>query len=140
MRSDFQHRLADYPVLATLAGRSDIEGPYEGEQTLELLLPSPGDLRNTILNPARAAGLTFEVSGERDLAQLIEAEARPEAMPSVQFLLAELYAARADSTLTLAAFDALGGVDGVMATRGEAVYLAQDPPVRAAFPGSCARW
>ena len=134
MRSDFQHRLADYPVLATLAGRSDIKGPYEGEQTLELLLPSPGDLRDTILNPARAAGLTFEVSGERDLAQLIEAEARPEAMPSVQFLLAELYAARADSTLTLAAFDALGGVDGVMATRGEAVYLAQDPPVRAAFP------
>jgi WD40 repeat protein len=134
MRSDFQHRLADFPILATLAGRSDIKGPYEGEQTLELLLPSPSDLRDTILNPARAAGLTFEVSGERDLAQLIEAEARPEAMPSVQFLLAELYAARADSTLTLAAFDTLGGVNGVMATRGEAMYLAQDPPVRAAFP------
>jgi len=101
MRSDFQHRLADFPILAALAGRSDVKGPYEGEQTLELGLPSPSDLRDTILNPARAAGLTFETREARDLAELIEAEARPEAMPSVQFLLAELYAARAGSMLTL---------------------------------------
>ena len=134
MRSDFQHRLADFPLLAALAGRSDVKGPYEGEQMLELGLPSPGDLRDTILNPARAAGLTYETREGRDLAELIEADARPEAMPSVQFLLAELYAARAGNMLTLEAFDALRGVDGVMATRGEAIYLAQDQPARDAFP------
>jgi WD40 repeat protein len=134
MRSDFQHRLAEFPALAALAGRSEIKGPYEGEQTLELTLPSAGDLRDMILNPARAAGLLFEIGGERDLAQLIEAEARPEAIPSVQFLLTELYAARSGKTLTLAAFDALGGVKGVMAKRGEDVYGAVDQPARDAFP------
>src|SRR5262249_33943617 len=61
-------------------------------------------------------------------------EARPEAMPSVQFLLTELYAARSGKMLTLAAFDALGGVKGVMAKRGEDVYGAVDQPARDAFP------
>jgi WD40 repeat protein len=134
MRSDFQHRLAEFPALAALAGRAEIKGPYEGEQTLELSLPSSSDLREMILNPARAAGLTFEVSGERDLAQLIETDARPEAMPNIQFLLSELYAHRKDRMLTLEAFDALGGVDGVMAQRGEDVYRAVEPPARDAFP------
>ena len=118
MRSDFQHRLAEFPVLDALAGRSEIKGPYEAEQMLDLGLPSPADLRDMILNPARAAGLTFETSGERDLAQLIEAEARPEAMPASNSCWRTLWA-RDDKMLTLAAFDALGGVNGVMATRGE---------------------
>jgi WD40 repeat protein len=134
MRSDFQHRIAEFPALEALAGRSEIKGPYEGEQTLEVSLPSSSDLREMILNPSRAAGLTFEVSSARDLAQLIEADARPEAMPSVQFLLSELYTRRRDRMLTLAAFDALGGVDGVMAQRGEDVYRAAEPPARDAFP------
>jgi WD40 repeat protein len=134
MRSDFQHRLSEFPALAALAGRSDVKGPYEGEQILELALPSGGDLREMILNPTRAAGLTFEISGERDLQQLIEAEARPEAMPSVQFLLAELYAARVGKTLTLSAFDALKGVEGVMAKRGEDIYWFLDEQARNALP------
>jgi WD40 repeat protein len=134
MRSDFQHRIAEFAALAALVGRSEIKGPYEAEQTLELSLPSSGDLREMIVNPARAAGLRFEVEAERDLAQLIEAEARPEAMSSVQFLLSELYAARDGKVLTLAAFDALRGVHGVMAKRGEDVYWAADQSARDAFP------
>jgi WD40 repeat protein len=134
MRSDFQHRLAEFPALGALAGRSEIKGPYDGERTLELSLPAAGDLRDMILNPARAAGLMFETKDDRDLAQLIEGQARPEAMPAVQFLLSELYARRNSRTLTLEAFDALGGVDGVMAQRGEDVFRDLDADARAAFP------
>jgi WD40 repeat protein len=134
MRSDFQHRIAEYQSLAVLAGRSDVKGPYDGDQMLELSLPAPSDLREMILNPTHAAGLSFEVNRERDLFQLIEAGARPEAMPSVQFLLAELYAARQGKLLTLEAFDKLRGVEGVMATRSEQVYLGADRESRTAFP------
>ena len=121
MRSDFQHRLGEFPSLEALAGRTEVKGPYDAEQTLMLGLPSAADLRDMILSPARAAGLTFEAKDDRDLAQLIEADARPEAMPAIQFLLSELYARRNGKMLTLNAFDELGGVDGVMARRGEDV-------------------
>jgi WD40 repeat protein len=136
MRSDFQHRLAEYAVLDGLAGRSEIKGPGEAERTLELALPSLADLREMILNPARAAGLSFEVSadGHRDLAELIEGDARPDAMPAIQFLLSELYTRRRGNVLTLEAFDALHGVGGVMAQRGEDVYCAVDTSARQAFP------
>jgi WD40 repeat protein len=134
MRSDFQHRLAEFPSLDALAGRTEIKGPYDTERTLVLGLPSAGDLRDMILSPARTAGLTFETKDDRDLAQLIEAEARPEAMPAIQFLLSELYSRRSGKMLTLDAFDALGGVDGVMARRGEDVFHGLDEPAQNAFP------
>ncbi|WP_376988136.1 NACHT and WD repeat domain-containing protein [Bosea sp. R86505] len=134
MRSDFQHRLAEFVDLEALAGRSEIRGPGESERTLELMLPKAGDLRAIITRPARAAGLTFETDGERDLAQLIEAQARPEVMPAIQLLLNELYQRRNGDVLTLAAFDAFGGVEGVMARRGDEVFAAASPAARDAFP------
>jgi hypothetical protein len=89
MRSDFQHRLCEFPTLGELAGLTEIKGPDEAEGTLELALPSAADLREMIVNPAQAAGLSYETSqdGRRDLAELIEAQARPEAMPAIQYLL-----------------------------------------------------
>jgi WD40 repeat protein len=136
MRSDFQHRLADYATLETLAGRTEIKGPGELERTLELALPSAADLRDMILQPARAAGLSFEMDADAsgDLSHLIEAEARPEVMPAVQFLLSELYIHRRDHVLTTETFTALGGVVGVMAKRGEELYSSVDDAARQAFP------
>lgn len=134
MRSDFQHRLSEHPELERLAGRIEVKGPGEAERTLELALPTPADFRDMIVQPARAAGLTFENDGRRDLAHILEAEARPEAMPAVQFLLNELYARRRGNLLTLEAFDALKGVAGVMAQRGEEIYYSIDASARHAFP------
>lgn len=136
MRSDYQHRLVEYPALEALTGRTEVKGPGDAERTLELALPAPADLREMILQPARAAGLSFEVSedGRRDLAELIDAQAQPEAMPAVQFLLSELYSRRRDTVLTLQAFDELGGVVGVMANRGEEVYRTVVIAGREAFP------
>ena len=134
MRSDFQHRLAEYADLDLMAGRSEIRGPGEGERTLELVLPRPGDLRSIILKPAAAAGLSFESAGGRDLAHLIEVEARPELMPAIQLLMSELYERRQGTVLTLAAHDALGGVSGVMAHRGDEVFAGASDAAKAAFP------
>ena len=87
MRSDFQHRLADFPYSPRWRAARTSRDRTRASRPWSSAFRRPGDLRDMIFNPARAAGLIFETRGERDLAQLIEAEARPEAMPSVQFLL-----------------------------------------------------
>src|SRR5262249_20283289 len=66
MRSDFQHRLAEFPVLEALAGRAELKGPYEAERTLDLALPSAGDLCDMIFLPARAAGLEFGICANEE--------------------------------------------------------------------------
>ena len=135
MRSDFRHRLTEYPALARLTGTGDLVGPEDAERIIELNLPSAADLREMILRPAAAAGLHFENRpGGRDLADMIERDARPEAMPAVQFLLAQLYEKRNDRLLTLAAYDELKGVAGVMAQTGEAIFQELDESARKAFP------
>ena len=136
MRSDFQHKLHELPVLERLAGKMELRGPDQLERTLDIARPSPADLREMIVGPAQAAGLSFEVSTDRmrDLQQLLEVEAKPTALPAVQFLLTELYERRRDGMLTLEAFDALGGTGGVMAARGEEVLAAVGEGPRAAFP------
>ncbi|OSI68575.1 WD40 repeat domain-containing protein [Bradyrhizobium canariense] len=136
MRSDFLHRLAEFDVLVALAGNAELKAPEEPERILELALPSSADLDEMIAKPAEAAGLHFEISddGERDLLQLIEAEARPEAMPAIQLLLSHLYNRKNDRLLTLKAYDDLHGVTGVMAQLGEEALDRAGEPGRAAFP------
>lgn len=136
MRSDFLHRVIEFPVLQELMGRTEIRAPEEPEQTLELGFPSMADLRDMVTKPAEAAGLQFEVStdNQRDLVQVIERDLRPEAMPAVQLLLNELYNRRDGDRLTLKAYDLLEGVTGVMAKLGEEAFTAAGPAAQAAFP------
>jgi WD40 repeat protein len=136
MRSDFHHRLRELPQLAELVGLDHVRGPDEIEHALEVGLPSAADFREMIVGPALAAGLTLErvAGGGRDLQHLLESEARPGALPALQYLLSELYKRRAGDMLTLAAYDALGGVSGVMAARGTEVMEGLDPDARNAFP------
>ncbi len=136
MRSDFQHRLTELPALERLVGKLQVRGPDDIEGTLELSLPGPADFREMIVGPARAAGLSFEVSADRsrDLRQIVENEASPGALPAFQFLLSQLYERRQDRLLTLRAYDELGGSGGVMATRGEEVLASVEDDARSAFP------
>ena len=114
MRSDFYPRCADLPELAALkagAGQFDLlppDGPYE--------------LAQMIGDPARAAGLRFEekATGERLDHVLQETTLRdPQALPLLEFTLAELYklCSRDEApgeavVLTFAAYDQLGGGRG----------------------------
>jgi WD40 repeat protein len=135
MRSEFQHRLDDVPSLAKLAAVRNVHGPDELERILDIGVPGPGDIRDMIAGPARAAGLGFEkaVQGEADLQTRIERGASPETLPALQYLLTELYEERNGNMLTHAAYDSLGGVAGVLRSRGDTALGNLDDAGEAAF-------
>ncbi|MEO5347258.1 MAG: hypothetical protein H7834_12915, partial [Magnetococcus sp. YQC-9] len=120
MRSDFFHRTAETPRLRDLAA---------GEGQYHLLPPRPAELEQMIRRPAAAAGLRFELDEESGLgldAILHEAAARePGSLPLLEFTLDQLYqldVTRAGgSQLTLVNYRSLGGLDGAIAERAEAI-------------------
>lgn len=134
MRSDFQHRLAEFDALSRLVGRLDVRSQDVPERIMEIAAPSEADLFEIIERPAAAAGLSFEVQGERDLCALIKAQSNADSVPAVELLLQQLYETRDGNLLTLAAFDRLGGVLGVMATLGESVLAKLEPEAVQALP------
>jgi hypothetical protein len=130
MRSDFYHRLTEVPALAALR---------EGAGQYDVLPPSFAEVGQMIRNPARAAGLTFEsrpATGERLDDVLHETAARdPEALPLLSFTLDQLFEQRTEGgTLTFAAYERMGGMEGALAQRAEEVFLAQPEPVQGALP------
>ena len=136
MRSEFQHRLAEFDALARLTSLHEVLGPDAPLSVIDIGTPGAADIREMIEGPAAAAGLVYEgAAGDLpDLARRIEDDAGPEALPALQFLLSELYERREGSRLTHAAYDALGGVTGVMARRGAEVLAGSPADERAAFP------
>ena len=79
---------------------------------------SRGDLGRVISEPARRANLTLE---EGLLERLVEDTGAGEALPLLAFTLSRMAAGAEDRTLTHAAYDALGGVRGAIASRAAAV-------------------
>jgi hypothetical protein len=60
----------------------------------------------------------------------------PEALPLLEFTLQALYEQRtAQGILTHAAYTALGGLEGALARRAEAVFAGLPAAVQAALPG-----
>lgn len=130
LRSDLYPRLAEVPELVELK---------EGEGQYDLLAPSASEITQMIRQPVGAAGLALEVdvaTGRRLEDRLLDAAVgRPGTLPLLEFTLEELYRLRTDDgTLTLDAFDELGGVEGSLARRAEEVFAALPDDVRAAFP------
>lgn len=129
MRSDAYPRLADAPALLALK---------EGDGQFDLVPPNLREIGQIIRFPAAAAGLRFEVrasTGERLDDVIRDAAAKnPGALPLLQFLLEELYKRRNDEdVLTFRAYEELGGVEGALAQRAEAVYAGVSDTARAAF-------
>ena len=135
MRAEFQHRLGEVPALDRLVGLSAVRGPDDPVPTLYIGAPSRADLRDMIVGPARAAGLSYDgaTAALPDLAERIEADASADALPALQFLLSELYERREGNLMTHNSYDALGGVTGVMAHRGDSVLAKAPAEDRAAF-------
>jgi hypothetical protein len=130
VRSDFYHRCLEMPELAELKGE---EGQYD------LLPPTPDELRQMIVEPARAAGLRFEESAEGErLDGLLQERAagNPDALPLLEFALDQLYrraAARGSNVLALGDYHALGGLEGAVARRAEETLDRLPEDVQAAF-------
>jgi formylglycine-generating enzyme required for sulfatase activity len=130
MRSDFFDRLERMPRLLALSG---------GEARYVLGPPEPAEIAQIIMQPAREAGLRFEMDTGRGLAldEVIRHAAARDAgaLPLLSFLLDQLWQRRSDTgTLTFAAYAALGGLEGALGRRAEEAFASQPPEVQAALP------
>lgn len=130
MRADFFDMLATVPRLAALS---------DGEARFLLLPPSDAEVGEIVRLPAFEAGLRFEARTETGeaLDEVIRAAAlsAPGALPLLSFLLDHMWRERsAEGLLTFAAYERLGGLEGALARRAEAVHADLSDEGRAAFP------
>jgi tetratricopeptide (TPR) repeat protein len=133
LRADFWHRAAELPELVALA---------EGSGRLDVSAPSRAEIGDMIRKPAQAAGLSFAVHPETGLSLdsilAEDAGAEPGTLPLLSFTLDEIY--RRDVTgagghvLTYATYEALGGLEGAIATRADEVIAALPAPAQTALP------
>lgn len=117
-RSDLLARLVSLPILGD-----------ELPRALYFLRPlSPEKIREAIVGPAHAKGVSFE--SDDLIKTLVDSTARAEGgLPLLQFALAELWEARANprEPITAHALEAIGGVTGAL-TRHADTVLASLPP------------
>ncbi|MCP2163551.1 nSTAND1 domain-containing NTPase [Goodfellowiella coeruleoviolacea] len=91
---------------------------------------TPDQLREAITGPAARAGLKVETAL---LARLMaDATGRPAVLPLVSHALRETWRRRHGVTLTLAGYEAAGGIHHALARTAEDVYSALDAPQQAA--------
>jgi len=130
MRSDFFDRLETVPRLLDLSS---------GEARYLLAQPEAAEIAQIIRQPAREAGLRFEVDAIRGVAldEVIHqaAAGNPGALPLLSFLLDQLWQRRNDAgELTFAAYAELGGLEGALGQRAEQVFLTLPDAARAELP------
>ncbi|MDW4904784.1 hypothetical protein RB628_05345 [Streptomyces sp. ADMS] len=115
VRADFYARCAEHRELADALGGA---GLLVGAMTAE-------ELREAVTRPAAAVGLLVE----RELTARIVEEVldRPGALPMLSHVLLETWRRRRGRMLTLAAYEAAGGVRGAIAASAEEVYGQLSP-------------
>ena len=112
VRSDYLARIATLPGLGDVITRA-----------LYLLKPlAPEGVRQAILGPAQAAGITFDPEAVDTLVASTSAEG---GLPLLQFALAELWEARdhAAGTISVEALARIGGVAGALTRHADEVLL-----------------
>jgi WD40 repeat protein/transcriptional regulator with XRE-family HTH domain len=112
MRADFIHRALEYIDFGELL-----------RQRAEFVLPlTPDELELAIARPAEHVGLVLEpglvASIMRDVGE------QPGTLPLLQYALTELFERRQGRLLSLAAYQASGGVSGALARRAEELYAS----------------
>lgn len=110
LRADFYDRPLLYPGFSTMM-----------RERTELVMPMVADeLKEAIVQPALQAGLR----AEPELVEAIVADVdeQPGALPLLQYALTELFERRQGRLLTLASYQASGGVLGALARRAEDLY------------------
>jgi len=124
---------AAYPLLcehAELAAVFGIDGQY-------LLAPqhATDSLEAVIREPARAAGLRFEPGLDTELFA-VASHGGADVLPLLELLLTELYERRDPSRneLRFSDYRAVGGLDGVVSARAEAIYAHASPAEQEVVP------
>jgi DNA-binding winged helix-turn-helix (wHTH) protein/tetratricopeptide (TPR) repeat protein len=129
-RNDFYPRVVGLPALIELK---------QGSGLYDLRPVTRGEIAQMIRRPAQAAALTFERNAETeemlDDAICDAAGRNPEALPLLQYTLQELYVRRSDGgVLGFAAYHAIGGLEGALGMRAEAIFQQMDGEARASLP------
>jgi eukaryotic-like serine/threonine-protein kinase len=129
-RNDFYPRVVGLPALIELK---------QGSGLYDLRPVTRGEIAQMIRRPAQAAALTFERNAETeemlDDAICDAAGRNPEALPLLQYTLQELYVRRSDGgVLGFAAYHAIGGLEGALGMRAEAIFQQMDVEARASLP------
>ncbi len=116
MRADFLARAAESPDLAELLSTHQfIVNPME-----------PDELRRAIEEPARLAGLRFELSLVERILNDVGRE--PGALPLLEHALRELFEKRSrENMLTMQSYERSGGVQGALAQKAEAIFARFTP-------------
>ncbi|MFE2571210.1 nSTAND1 domain-containing NTPase [Streptomyces mirabilis] len=110
VRADFYGRCAEHRGLAdTLRDANLLAGPM-----------NPAELRNAIVKPAAAAGLTVERALTSRLVE--EVADAPGGLPLLSHVLLETWRRRRGKTLTMAGYEAAGGLEGAVAKSAEDVH------------------
>ncbi|AZQ35682.1 hypothetical protein EJ357_21080 [Streptomyces cyaneochromogenes] len=110
VRGDFYGRCAEHRALAdTLRDANLLAGAM-----------SPAELRDAVVKPATAAGLTVERSLTTRLVKEVADE--PGGLPLLSHALLETWRRRRGKTLTIAGYEAAGCLDGAIAKTAEQIY------------------
>lgn len=135
--ADLCARIADHPGTVVLTVRSDFLDECAAQPALAPLLaegvrlvtPMTQDqLREAITEPARRAGLRLEPG----LVELIlrDAAGAPGVLPHVSHALVETWLRREGPVLTVAGYEASGGISGAIAQSAERLHQSLDPRQR----------
>ena len=115
LRADFYDRPLRYPNFGQLV-----------RDNLETVLPlNAEELAEAIVLPAERAGVHLEPGLETTI--VTTTLDQPGALPLMQYALTELFENRAGQRLTLAAYEALGGVTGALGGRADNLYADLEP-------------
>lgn len=119
LRADFYDRPLLYPDFGALVQRFT-----------EVVLPlSAQELERAIIGPAERADL--EIEPGLVSAVVSDLNQQPGALPLLQYALMELYERRDDKTMTVDAYNEIGGVLGALAKRAEEIYQLRSPEQQA---------
>ncbi len=115
LRADFYDRPLLYPGFGDLVRAST-----------EVVLPlSSGELVKAIEEPAQRVGLFIEPSLVTNI--VLDVNHEPGALPLLQYALTELFERHEGNQLTLATYEAIGGLLGALARRADEVYESLSP-------------
>ena len=110
LRADFVSQAINYrPLADKLKDRVEYLGPMTREE-----------LRDAIVEPAKAVRVEFEPGLVNTI--LDDVEKRPGSLPLLQFALREMWGQLKTPLMTRADYDAIGGVEGALAKRAQAIF------------------
>ena len=115
LRADFFDRPLGHPVL----------GPVVAKSSFGVTPMTVAELTAAVADPAAAEGVTFEPALEAEI--VAEMVMQPSSLPLLQFALSELFEHRVGDVIPVEAARKLGGIDGAIVARAEALFADLDP-------------